>query len=400
MALSAAFALALMGGFFALFSYDLEDTLFNRLVAAEADHPEPGHLPGLTAYADHASLPPWLGARLPGEARRGEYEVATEGHGHFHVAVRPDAPDGRPRYVAFDVTALTSTTAQFRRTSGLLLTSALLALLAAALLGRLVARRLGRPLEQLVARLREEGTALPEDDGGVAEVRALLDALRARDARIQELLERERRFNRDASHELRTPLSVALGAVEILELDPPRDAETFGRLRGAVQQMRLLTEGILWLAREGGAEERCELLGVSRELVARYAHLRQHEDVDVSIRSTGEVLAPIPAPVAGVMLGNLLKNALAYTSEGRIVIDIEPTAWTLSDTGAGFGRVEPGREGFGIGLSLVERLARRFSWGITIETLEPHGTRVRLTWTAAASHGAPGIMPPGDGHTG
>ncbi|WP_239470196.1 hypothetical protein [Archangium violaceum] len=53
--------------------------------------------------------------------------------------------------------------------------------------------------------------------------------------------------------------------------------------------------------------------------------------------------------------GCAVKNALAYTSEGRIVIDIEPTAWTLSDTGAGFGRVESGREGFGIGLSLVER---------------------------------------------
>ncbi|MBZ4421594.1 ATP-binding protein [Myxococcus sp. RHSTA-1-4] len=75
------------------------------------------------------------------------------------------------------------------------------------------------------------------------------------------------------------------------------------------------------------------------------------------------------------ILGNLLKNALAYTSEGRIIIRIEPTAWTLSDSGAGFGRVEPGKEGFGIGLSLVERLARRFSWGITIDTLEPvaHG---------------------------
>jgi signal transduction histidine kinase len=81
-----------------------------------------------------------------------------------------------------------------------------------------------------------------------------------------------------------------------------------------------------------------------------------------------------------VVLGNLLKNALAYPSEGRIVIRIEPTAWTLSDTGVGFGSVEPGREGFGIGLSLVERLARRFSWGIAIDPLKPHGTRVRLTW--------------------
>ncbi|NMO21693.1 HAMP domain-containing histidine kinase [Pyxidicoccus fallax] len=378
--LSAAFALVLMGAFFTLFSYDLEDVIFNRLVAAEADRSEPGHMPGITTYSGHASLPPWLRERLAEDAPQAEYEVSTRGHGHFHVAVRPGAADGKPRYVVFDVTELTSTTSHLRRTSGLLLTSALLALLAAALLGHVVARRLGRPLEQLVGRLREEDGALPEDDGGVAEVRALLEALRARDERIQELLERERRFNRDASHELRTPLAVAQGAVEILELDPPRDAETFRRLRQAVSQMGLLTEGILWLARERRSDERCELLRVSRELVALYAHLRQSDRIEISIESAGEVLAPIPAPVARVMLGNLLKNALAYTSEGRIVIGIEPTAWTLSDTGVGFGSVEPGQEGFGIGLSLVERLARRFSWGLAIDTLKPHGTRVRLTW--------------------
>jgi signal transduction histidine kinase len=378
--LCAAFALVFMGAFFTLFSYDLEDVIFNRLVAAEADRPEPGPMPGITTYSGHASLPPWLRERLAEEASQGEYEVPTHGHGHFHVAVRPGAANGPPRYVALDVSTLTSTTSQLRRRTGLILTSALLALLAAALLGHVVARRLGRPLELLVERLREEDGALPEDDGGVAEVRALLEALRTRDERIQELLERERRFNRDASHELRTPLAVAQGAVEILELDPPRDAETFRRLRQAVNQMGLLTEGILWLARERRSEERCELLRVSRELVALYEHLRQSDRVELSIESTGEVLAPIPAPVARVVLGNLLKNALAYTSEGRIVIRIEPTAWTLSDTGVGFGSVEPGREGFGIGLSLVERLARRFSWGIAIDTLEPHGTRVRLTW--------------------
>jgi signal transduction histidine kinase len=380
--LSAAFALVLMGAFFTLFSYDLEDVIFNRLVAAEADSVEPGQMPGITTYSGQASLPPWLRPRLAEVKAPGEYEVPTQGHGHFHVAVRPGA-NGHLRYVVFDVTTLTSTTSQLRRTAGMILTSALLALLAAALLGHVVARRLGRPLEQLVGRLRAEDGALPEDDGAVAEVRALLDALRARDARIQELLERERRFNRDASHELRTPLAVAQGAVEILELDPPRDAETFRRLRQAVNQMGLLTEGILWLARERRSEERCELLRVSRELVALYEHLRQNDRVELAIESSEEVVAPLPAPVARVMLGNLLKNALAYTSEGRISIRIEPTAWTLSDTGVGFGSAEPEREGFGIGLSLVERLARRFSWGLAIETLEPHGTRVRLTWDCA-----------------
>lgn len=77
---------------------------------------------------------------------------------------------------------------------------------------------------------------------------------------------------------------------------------------------------------------------------------------------------------------NLIKNALAYTSQGRIVIHITPEAWSICDTGMGFGRVEPEHTGFGIGLSLVERLARRFNWNLSISALEPRGTQVRLTW--------------------
>lgn len=378
MGLSAAFALVLMGGFFTLFSYDLEDVIFNRIVAAAADRSTPEHFPDITLYDGHAALPPWLGAKLPPGKRLGEHEVSTEGR-HFHVAVRPGA-GGDSRYFVFDVTRLTSTTDHLKRTAGLLLTSALLALLASALLARLVARQLGRPLERLMAWIRAEGAPPPADDGGVAEVRALMAALHARDARIQELLERERRFNRDASHELRTPLAVAQGAVEILELDPPRDTETFDRLRRAVSQMGLLTEGILWLARERRSNERCDLHRVSRELFALYGHLRRSDGIVLTLESAADVHAPIPASVARVMMGNLLKNALAYTDEGRIVIGIEPGAWTISDTGAGFGRAEPGSESLGIGLSLVERLARRFEWALSIDTLEPRGTRVRLSW--------------------
>ncbi|MCP3097871.1 hypothetical protein LZ198_03165 [Myxococcus sp. K15C18031901] len=55
--------------------------------------------------------------------------------------------------------------------------------------------------------------------------------------------------------------------------------------------------------------------------------------------------------------------------------------WSISDTGVGFGQGEPAQTGFGIGLSLVERLALRFRWAMTIQPNAPHGTQVRLTWT-------------------
>ncbi len=376
MAVSTALALVLMGAFFTLFSYDLEDAIFARLVATSAD----GGTAALetTTYEGHASLPPWLGEVLPLDPPHGQYEVFAQGHGHFHVAVRPDSPAGPTRYVVLDTTELTSTSRHLRRTSGLLLASALLALLGAAGLSLLVARRLSRPLEQLVARV-ESDTPPQAETLSVTEVRALAEALRVRDARIHELLARERAFNRDASHELRTPLAVAQGAVEILERDPPADAETFSRLRQAVHHMRLLTEGILWLARPGNSNESCGLVGISREMAALYRRQDAHAAVELIIEASEEVLVPLPGSVARVMLGNLIKNALAYTPQGHIVVRVSPAEWSISDTGVGFGRAEPGHTGLGIGLSLVERLAHRFNWDVSISAVAPHGTKVLLT---------------------
>ncbi|MFY1828382.1 sensor histidine kinase [Myxococcus fulvus] len=378
---SAALSLVLMGAFFTLFSYDLEDTLFARLVATAMDgRGADAAMPlGVRTYVGHERLPSWLRTEVPADARHGEYEVFPPGHGHFHVAVRPDAASGLTRYGVLDTTELTRTTHQLRRTSGLLLVSAVLALLGSAGLSLLVARRLGVPLERLVAQV-QSGQEPRAEGVVVTEVHALSQALSARDVRIQELLERERAFNRDASHELRTPLAVAQGAVEILEQDPPPDTATFERLRQAVHQMGLLTDGILWLARPGRSDETCGLVGISRELLALYGDHLARGDVELVIEAKDEVVVPLPGSVARVMLGNLIKNALAYTPEGRIVIRVTPEAWSICDTGVGFGRSEPGQRGFGVGLSLVERLARRFQWTLDIRAVEPRGTQVRLTW--------------------
>jgi signal transduction histidine kinase len=408
---TSALSLLVMGAFFTLFSYDLEDVLFSRLVAAEADRAGADRaeadraeadraevdradegagraaLPGMQPYADRAALPPALAAALPPGRPRGEYEVAAGREGHYHVAVRPDAPPGRPRYVAFRVDGLTSVTRHLGRTAGLLLASALLAFLAAALIATRAARRIGAPLEGLARALRTGGAgplAAPPA-GGVAELDAVLAALGERDARLHAALERERGFNRDVSHELRTPLAVARGALELLARDPPRDAEAFGRLRHAVEGLALLTEGVLWLGREvptgaaGGAA--CNLPDVASELLALYDSLRA-PGVEVALEADGEVWAPLPPEVARVVVGNLLKNALQYTERGRVEVRIAPGRLSVSDTGLGFGAVAPERAGFGVGLSLVERLATHFGWTLSLGPLQPQGTRADLTWRA------------------
>lgn len=41
--------------------------------------------------------------------------------------------------------------------------------------------------------------------------------------------------------------------------------------------------------------------------------------------------------------------------------------------------------GFGLGLSLVERLAQHFGWRVLLTPLSPHGTRAELRWPEGRS---------------
>lgn len=90
-----------------------------------------------------------------------------------------------------------------------------------------------------------------------------------------------------------------------------------------------------------------------------------------------------------VVLGNLIRNAYAYTQKGGVKITLENDGVTITDTGVGMSEAELTRVfdrhyrgsekgGAGIGLSLVERICQCYGWEISIVSEVGIGTRVRL----------------------
>ena len=72
-----------------------------------------------------------------------------------------------------------------------------------------------------------------------------------------------------------------------------------------------------------------------------------------------------------VLIGNLLRNAVAYTDSGRVRVEIDTGAIVIEDTGVGvpeervrdigrpFVRGSTGRPGHGVGLTVVTRMRDR-----------------------------------------
>ena len=234
------------------------------------------------------------------------------------------------------------------------------------------------------------------------EVLTLLDAMHSHAQRIEEFVDRERNFTRDASHELRTPLTVIKVAVDTF-LEEGDELSDFGRkrltkIKSCVVDMEALMEALLLLARDsseasGLSKENVVMNDLLREQVERSEILVANKSVEVVLEENASFEVEVPSRVLEVMVGNLIRNACLYTDEGRVVIRVGEGEVVIDDTGIGMNEeditkaFEPHfrgrhskRGGHGVGLTIVRRLSDRFDWPVTLESELGVGTRATVTF--------------------
>ncbi|MEM9529562.1 MAG: HAMP domain-containing sensor histidine kinase [Pseudomonadota bacterium] len=219
------------------------------------------------------------------------------------------------------------------------------------------------------------------------EVYILTNALRQLSGRIQRFVERERNFTRDASHELRTPVTVIQMAADMLleEGDlAPYQERSVRRIQGVAKDMHALIEALLMLARESGegmaVKDFCVNDVVSDEL-DRYEFLVRNKQVRLVQTDRFRMHVLGPPSVLAVMIGNLIRNACAYTNEGDVKVTVGRGFVSVDDSGVGMAEehvsrvFEPfyrggrtGKGGHGVGLTIVKRLADRFGWPVEIQS--------------------------------
>lgn len=378
---------------FTLFAFDMEDQIFDNQVKIEADRlaalVEQGeessgitHALPMNWYIGTSNMPDWMQRAIEPEWPVGLYEIFAEEQGHFHLAIR-NLPDGEKLYLLFNARPyIRSTTHITALLISLAIIGGMIILVSTWSIHRLT-RRLGHPMEEIAKNLESGGDvdfARDYPDISVVELQALLKALASRDDRIHSLIEREARFNRDMSHELRTPLTVAIGAIEVMDAADKQSA-AFRRLQTSMYDMKALTEGILWLAREPDFSLHCDPGHLYQVILDTQEHLTTSRDVIIRLDANSPARLPVPEQVGLVMLGNLIRNALAYTKKGEIIVAIQANCVTVSDTGPGFGKVSDEEGGFGIGLSLVRRLCDHFGLTLDVHAREEGGTVAGIHWS-------------------
>ncbi len=380
----------------AISSFDLEDQIFENQVSLKADQLLASHdnsagdgaqtVTGLEMqyYSRHGAMPEVLAGKINPSWPDGEYEVTADRDNHYHVAVRTNA--GTKSYLVFNARPYVRSIDQVITFIIFVALLGSIMLLIALFFLRRLAKRVSDPIETMAANAADRSALVADPaviENAPREIVLLAEALAERDRRIEGLINRESQFNRDISHELRTPLSVAIGAAEILEKDenPP---PALSRLVSALSNMRLLTEGILWLGRQPDQNISSNVWQNCVEATEINRHLIDETKVRLTTTGDKDAVLPVPDAVAQVIIGNLVRNAFSFTREGGVAITISAGRLSIVDTGIGLGQPSD-KGGFGIGLSLTDRLCAHFGMELSVRPGENGGTVAMVSWPQESS---------------
>ncbi len=222
--------------------------------------------------------------------------------------------------------------------------------------------------------------------------------------RLNRALEAQRQFVADAAHELRSPLTAVQLQLQLVKRAGSGEerAAALERLERGVQRSTRLVQQLLTLARQDPQEPEAsqalvDLDRLAREVIADFEPMAQHDGLTLTLDSQGPLQVRGDSDSLRVMLGNLVDNAIRYTSRGGVIVRVQQrgsdVALEVEDTGAGipvderdrvfdrFYRV-PGQktedEGSGLGLAIVKRVAERHRGRVTLDS-GPGGSGLRVT---------------------
>jgi two-component system sensor histidine kinase QseC len=267
-----------------------------------------------------------------------------------------------------------------------------------------------KPLRRLRQVLRERQAQALDPlvlEDAPQEMKPLVDALNDLFGRIVALMEAERRFTADAAHELRTPIAairaqaqVALGEHD----DALRRHALQATLIGCDRANRLVGQMLTLSRIETGAAVALmalDLVALVRQVVAELGHRAILKQQSIGVDATGSCVVQGDATLLGVLVRNLVDNAIRYSPEEAVVnVTVDRQAGgvrlTVEDSGPGMNPADraqigqrffrvlgSGEEGSGLGWSIVQRIAAVHHARIRVADGQSlGGLRVEVEWPA------------------
>jgi two-component system, OmpR family, phosphate regulon sensor histidine kinase PhoR len=228
-----------------------------------------------------------------------------------------------------------------------------------------------------------------------------------------EVLRRD--FVANASHELKTPVAAVRALAETMLTALPEDPEAGHRFAVRIgreaERLDALARDLLDLARvERGTldVEPVDLVGLAKEMVALLADRAEERRIRLSTELQPNVAVRGDRAQLGLLLSNLIDNALRYTpAKGTVCVRLDATesraVLQVADTGEGipaaelpriferFYRVDKARArqtgGTGLGLAIVRHVAEAHGGTVRVDSELSRGSTFTVTLPVAGPPG-------------
>jgi len=225
-----------------------------------------------------------------------------------------------------------------------------------------------------------------------SELESLAEELNALVAHDQEVVERQRTHVGNLAHALKTPLSVMLAEAE---RHPGPLAEVVDRQAVAMRdQVDHHLRRARAAARSQSLRERTPIAPVLEELTLTLERIFRDREVEIDWRAPDELCFQGERQDLMEMIGNVLENACKYGG-GRVrataeVLDARRLSLVVDDNGPGLplerhgevlkrgARLDESAPGSGLGLSIVDELARAYGGSLVLSDSIWGGLRVTL----------------------
>lgn len=389
---------------FDILEYDKDDWIYYKVTGPNGEF--------ITGYPD-LPLPP---VAHPVAGRHYYYATRYQGKdisvAAFYLSLAGTSAQGMALVQVAETTAKRELVAE-EIMIGMVLPQLLMVILATWMVWLGVSRGLA-PLEklrqQIAARSHRDLSPLKEADSP-SEVLPILHAMNGLIARLEQAMAQQQRFVADAAHQLRTPLAglKAQAAVALEEQDLTQLQHAVQQIQAGSTQLAHTVNQLLSLARlepDAGPEltaETLDLVALARDTTRASVPAALAKEIDLGFDSQLEN-CPLPGNAALLreLLANLIDNAVRYTPHGgRVTVSVarqeNRVELVVEDDGPGiapehraraferfFRILGSGESGCGLGLSIVQEIARRHGAEVTLDNAsDGQGLRVSVQFAPA-----------------